>query len=79
MGAKLRRALEALMRSAAEGPKAARLEAVIDAETDAVLTAKAEELARGTKRSPQTLRSAAVRGYLRKGMEAELAEQRRTA
>lgn len=79
MGAKLRRALEALVRSSGEGPKVARLEAVIDAETNAVLLAKAEDMARGGERSARTLRSAAVRELLRKGAAAELAEERANA
>lgn len=73
MNAELRAALRALAQSTGQGPKTARVEAVVDAETDAVLVALAAEI------GERNARSAAIRTLLRKGAEAMLVKGRRTA
>jgi len=72
MNRKLLTALRALVGQIAAGPMEARLEAVIDRETNEVLAALAEELSRGTKRSPRSMRSAAARALLKRGAQGML-------
>ena len=79
MNRTLKAALRALAGQLTPGPNEARLEAVIDRETNAVLIELAAELARGTKRNPGTLRSTAVRVLLKRGAQAMLDDERVTA
>jgi hypothetical protein len=66
MNRKLLSALRALANQITAGPNEARLEAVIDRETNAVLIALAEELGGGQRRS------AAARLLLKRGAQAML-------
>jgi len=66
-------ALRKLAEQAYPGPNSARLEAMVDAQTNDVLQALAAELA-GRDGNPRTKRSAAARELLKRGAAAMLAD-----
>jgi len=76
MNRKLLAVLRALTEQSVPGPLEARLEAAVDKATDAVLVALAEDMARGTTRSANTLRSSAIRALLKRGAQGMLDDAR---